>query len=434
MLNLFKRPSTKIYGISIIIIAGMTQYSIPLVLNQNVKFYHIGLFLYLFLYISQIIIKNQKYIKGDRKIWIAVLFFYFFLSISYILGEVKLYNPLTYIYRLADYSLLFFITIFSIKTKKDISILINSIIISVIIISFIGLGQFYTGDSNWGELGSETSKEIFVGAYSSAPDDNSGIWRIASTTNSPNGLGAVLVLVLPLIFYKYFASIKSNYKLWWGSVIIFLLFILLLSGARTAWMALVIISIIFLIFNIGYEINIKKKINIFLLLLLIIPTITLIPYNEIITARITERYESIDMANKISASLEAGRFHKWTKSWEGNSEFSLLAIGHGWNHRPSTAQPHNSYLSTLFLSGIWGLISYIFLLSRSILIAIKYRRDILYYSLFLSLFAYFFMGFSYENILNSTVFIFWPLIAIIAKRKIWFGKNQTNNNLQKKMV
>lgn len=423
---LVRKRSLIIYGLGITIIMGLINYELPFFFGQTVRMYHVSILIFLFFLIKHGIVSRFRHLRySDKYLRNLIVVFYILLTFSYLIGEVQLPNSLTYIYKVIDYPILGIITVFSLKDYRDIRTLLIFILLGSVIMILIGFGQFFTSDPTWGELADISyNNELFRGIEGRSSLSGKE-WRIASTATSPNSFGLVIAMIIP--FYFYFIIIDKH-KYVFSILIVISIAALIITGARTA-----IFSTLFIFIPLLFRRpNIFKYIGLGLTGLFLIGISFSAFENGMqlkqLASQVSRRFETIESAESIQENFEASRIRKWTRSWDENADPDLFLLGHGWIQRPGTAAPHNTFLSTLFLSGLWGLLSYLAIILYSFRRTYKLRRDPLMYSIMLSLIVYVICGISYENVINTSVFVFWPVIGILAKYT-YLRKYSTNGSL-----
>ena len=134
----------------------------------------------------------------------------------------------------------FYIIVNTFNNFKDILITVIILIFSTIISSFIGFYQYFI--------------DPFFGNVSFWVDMN----RINATLSDPNALGTYSVMVLPIFISLILYSRKWFVKLIVGTFCILFVVIIFFSGSRSAFLGLVISSIIFIFLGLWKAI---EKIN-----------------------------------------------------------------------------------------------------------------------------------------------------------------------------
>ena len=89
---------------------------------------------------------------------------------------------------------------------------------------------------------------------------------------------------------------------------------------------------------------------------------------------------------------------------------------------------HNDLLAILYFTGFWGFLAFILIIIRYFSVVNKIPDIEIRQLLIFAMLSYLMFGISAESFVHKgQPFIFWPLIAIIAKRKILFFSNQFKN-------
>lgn len=155
-------------------------------------------------------------------------------------------------FRYLEYFSLFFFIFTSIKSKKDIKVLIYIILATLTLISIYGIGQKYLYWPVYSTMNREFSKGVRLYLTEHA--------RVQSTFGGHYDLAAYLVIILPLIlaFYYFIQEKKSKYLL--GGVFILGLWLLIVSASRSSFIAFLISAIIVILATAFREKGKLKKI------------------------------------------------------------------------------------------------------------------------------------------------------------------------------
>ncbi len=174
------------------------------------------------------------------------------------------------------YDFFFLITflIFSLNTfnKKEIYKLINIALFSSAIAILLGLIIFVIRPENLILIGFRNDWSTWYPNQALAfcqKIENSDFCRLSGTFAGPNQYGAYLIVVLPLIIWKFLEK-KSKF---WFSIGFLALISLVLTFSRSAWIAFVteilILLIIYIYKKYEFKINLKKFFTIFLSIIII---------------------------------------------------------------------------------------------------------------------------------------------------------------------
>jgi hypothetical protein len=135
---------------------------------------------------------------------------------------------------------IFTVVVFSIfKTDEDIEQLINSLLISCVILCFLGLFEKISGYIFYSEFG------VFDDQYSRALTHQmrSGGIRVKASFNHAIAYGAYIVTILPIFIYKYHKSfIKFN------GYILLLMSAVIASQSRAGMIGAIIIFLLYTAF------------------------------------------------------------------------------------------------------------------------------------------------------------------------------------------
>ena len=146
---LYNDRTKRIYAASIVIIFALLGYRLPIFSGLHAPLFQVGAVFTMGLLFVQIAIYQSK-IFCDSFLFkiVAVYSTFFFLSVLFNFEESV--TIATYIVRLIGYFPLVVLIIVSLNSKKDINILLTSIVIGGTIMAIIGIGQYIYNDSLWG--------------------------------------------------------------------------------------------------------------------------------------------------------------------------------------------------------------------------------------------------------------------------------------------
>lgn len=377
-------------------------------LKETIFYADIFLFVIVLIYLASIII-----FRGTRKRFLMGLsnFFTNYLSIAMVLlaiimGVSTIYATdkmlsISETIRFALYIIIYFIIKYEVNSKKVTDNMLKLYIATCVMVSAFGIVQYFT------KIGLD-KKFIYYGKGLSVD------FRITSTMDNPNSLGAFLILVVfPLIALTIYEETRSK-KLLYGGLTLIILSNIVLSMSRNTWLGLLIgLVIIIIIYN-------WKGIILLILgggVSLIIPQV---------------RHRIKD----FSSILEDPRIKMWKIAVRMIKDHPILGVGNGnyttlygdyikkypelkygiYTEFPS----HNSYLKIQSELGIPG-ISVFILMLLSVLIRIREMINTtndkfykaFYRGFFVSVVVFFIMNVSDNLFFVPKVSVyFWILVAI----------------------
>ncbi|GMQ57578.1 hypothetical protein AN1V17_19730 [Vallitalea sediminicola] len=248
--------------------------------------------------------------------------------------------------------------------------------------------------------------------------------RVYSITKSPNALGSLLVLFIPIAFSMIFANEDIIKKIIAAFFTIAMSMSILFTYSRGAWFGVFIAILIFIIFM-------NKR-----LIFLVVTAILLLLLN---IDALWNRVSYLFTPEYTNKSMNGGRLYRYYTSIKMWSESKFLGLGIGryggavaTNHNLTPFYMDSYYLKTLTESGIIGFGSFVILILSTIyrlyryIIGTKIKKDkIIMYGIFSGLCGVLIQNFV-ENIfeLPFMVVYFWALVAVIVSL---FKCNEQNN-------
>ncbi len=211
-----------------------------------------------------------------------------------------------HLFRYIEYFSLFFFLYSSIQTKKQIKVILTTIVITLILVISYGFGQEYLHFPLYSTMNREYSKGQKLYLQANA--------RPQSTFAGHYDLGAYLVITLPLIFAL---AIKKRKKYWWKTkeallvaslhlVHLFGAGMLISSGSKTALFAYLVGILIVIFFRIKEVATIKQQLKwgvATLLSLAIILIITLMLFAKQTETMIISIAEQSSLIEKIASKI-----------------------------------------------------------------------------------------------------------------------------------
>lgn len=191
----------------------------------------------------------------------ALVGFFSLLSAVFIIHTIPLElihigKSSLHLLRYLEYFFLFILLYSSINTQKQAKTIIWSIVITVFLISFYGLGQKYWYWPVYSTMNREFSKGIRLYLTEHA--------RVQSTFGGHYDLGAYLVITLPILLSSAFLSKKKWEKRIFHLVHTFGFWLLIMSASRAPFASYGLAMLLVLIFIALKEKTWKKKINSFI--------------------------------------------------------------------------------------------------------------------------------------------------------------------------
>jgi len=157
----------------------------------------------------------------------------FFLVITIPLQAKHIGKSVLHFFRYLEYFSIFFITISSVRNKKQLHIIMGVIAAVIVTAAVYGFGQKYYGFPVFSTMNREYSKGVVL----ELTNDKT---RVQSTFAGHYDLAAYLVIILPLVLSFFYASEKTALKILFGFVILSGIWLLVVSALRSAFLAFLI--------------------------------------------------------------------------------------------------------------------------------------------------------------------------------------------------
>lgn len=363
----------------------------------------------------------------DKKIFFS---FIALLMVSALSLFSSSYRPLSIYYiigLLFSFALLFFIYN-NIKKKKDVVLVLNFFVLSMFFQSIIAILQFFRNQSlGLMAIGEQLFSPGISGVAKIVVDGEKHI-RPYGTFSHPNILAFFLLVALISTIYLFFLYKERTYRVYLGIAFFSILFATFLTFSRVAW----VLSLFSLVYISVRDLRVRgflkrsllvgaKKKKYLLLLVALILTVLFFFYSDIlwrINPLLSSTWDSLrDRLVVFGKSWDLIRTHPWLGVGAGNFviEVAYLLTGYPvWMAEPV----HNTYLLILAEIGIFGLISFLFMLYY---IYRKARITNIYFgTIFFIFVSYMFFDHCFWDVRQAQYlfFVFIGLILVLANEKV----------------
>lgn len=338
---------------------------------------------------------------------IPILLFLFFLLFSTYLSSIDYRVAIDGIRSYLEMFLFFLIFINYIKDQKMINILLDIASVALLIISLYGIYQFIFRVSipaAWIDKDLETSIST----------------RAFSIFGSPNALAGYLILLIPIFFILFLDEKRVYKKLYYIFVLLVSLICLLFTLSRAAQLSIVAT---FIIFTLLY----KDKRYFFVIIILLLTFISI--------PQIKTRFLNLISPIYLEKAKTYGRIYRWNLAISIFSLHPLSGVGPGGFGGAVASKlgmfeglyVDNYYLKTLVETGIFGILSFLYLifsiLKKGILNIIKLfdeKSRNLSLGIFLGILAFLLNNFT-ENlweipVLSVTLWMLVSFLFILGKK------------------
>jgi len=253
---------------------------------------------------------------------------------------------------IAEYLLWFFVGVNLIKDKKQFNSLINLFIFMGFLIALYGIYQYI--------IGVEMPKEWIDSQYETYIKT-----RVFSIIGSPNVLGSLLILMIPINFTLLIYEKGYLRKGFHLASLLAMGLCLIFTFSRGAWIALFIAMLLY------GMIKDKRILALLLIILLLIP---------VVLPSVYYRLAYMASPEYIQSSMKGGRLARWAMALDTLSRHLYFGVGYGRyggavaaRNIPGAFYVDNFYLKYTVETGILGLIILLFIL----LISIRYMSKTL---------------------------------------------------------
>jgi len=376
-------------------------------------------------------IKKQKYSLPKNSLFIYLIFFLLISFISTLIAKNIIYSLETLI-RLSFLFLLFILIVLIINDENKFKNGMYIIILANVLPIFLSLIVYIFTKLNILIYPINRLNHILI--------SESG--RYVGFLGNPNEFASSLLLLIPYLFI--FIIYSKNYlnKLFGVSYLFITLIIFILTRSRGAYLALLFVLILFLLFK---KIFLKRKLKHFLpffliVLLVCIPFISIFLERLVTLESISSVKEDIQEGEKTSITI---RYDLALKSIAAFISSPLIGIGIGnfkdyyLKHGIFKAErpTENAYLSMLANLGLLGFIMFIMIIlytMKNFIIAYRLGKSKFKLWIMASLIA--FLGYSFYGITYNIQYEkpFWFLLALSVVSINIVNKNLTKNKIDKK--
>ncbi|MGB9749835.1 MAG: O-antigen ligase family protein [Caldisericia bacterium] len=284
---------------------------------------------------------KKKEIKFTSLI-IPVLIFLIFLLFSTYFSSIDYRVAVDGIRSYLEMFLFFLIIINYVEDKKMLNILLDIASFSLLVISLYGIYQFIF-------------KVSIPAAWIDKDLETSISTRAFSIFGSPNALAGYLILLIPIFFMLFLDEKKTFKKLYYIFVVLVSLLALLFTLSRAAQLSIIIA---FMIFTLLY----KDK-RYFLVIILLLLALISVP-------QIRTRFLNLISPVYLEKAKTYGRIYRWNLALSIFSLHPFSGVGPGGFGGAVASKlgmfeglyVDNYYLKTLVETGIFGLLSFLYLI------------------------------------------------------------------------
>lgn len=306
------------------------------------------------------------------KYWVALAGLEFFIFLSIFVSANRDISIFKYILFLVAIGLLFLMTNFKVNFKKVVYLFLLALLIQ----ASLGFFQFFSQSTFSNKYLGLASHDPYILGVSVLENDAGRFVRAYGGLDHPNIFGALMffgvIMVINLIlrnnFSEDFKKIRkiSYIKISHYFLLAIFLFALVISFSRSAFLALIISLLFYLLFSIFKKGDFRKKIVPVFIFSLSILILLFFIYKPLILDRFnfSSRLESISLSERteqVSSSADIIKNNPQLGVGFGAYHQKLLDLNN--NLEPYQAQPvHNVFILALAEIGLWGFILFILFL------------------------------------------------------------------------
>lgn len=351
-------------------------------------------------YLLHLIVKNKKINYRFTNLDIPILIFFAISIFLVLVNAPDLSIAIDGIRVILQYLLWYFIAVNLIKDGLTVKRILNVMIFTTGMIALYGIYQYVVGveiPTSWYDSRYETSVTT----------------RVFSIIGSPNILGSLLVMMIPINL-----AFTVNEQRWVKKIIYFatmmaMLLCLVFTLSRGAWLAFALAAVIYAL--------IKDK-------RLIIPLAVGVAIIMVVVPQIGDRIAYMLSPQYMISSSTGGRIARWTLAIEAIKSSPLFGVGIGrfggataMRHIPGSFYADNFYLKTFAEMGIIGFTAFLYLLYKGCIESLREIRlikDREFYNIGVGVFTGIIGVLAHnavENVFEVPMMTsyFWLLVAII---------------------
>lgn len=302
----------------------------------------------------------------------------------------------------AAYFMIFYSAAVLFRNPKTIKLVLVAIIISTLILSFLGIYQYFF------------VKIPTAQAWVDAQQFPELSTRVYATLENPNVLGEYLGLAIPLLVGFFWASDKFRHKLSLAVVICMLAVCLILTFSRGAWLGLAVSAFIFAM------IKEPRLLVLFIILALVAPMF--LP--PVVINRIASIGSLEDSSNAYRITIWIAALRMIKDYWLTGVGLGLAAFSRVYRDYMIAGAPavhaHNLYLEICLELGILGIFALLWMVLRALSQALTRLKDkdktsYILTGIFAALAGHLFHGlFDYVWYSPKIVIAFWMFLGMIS--------------------
>lgn len=284
------------------------------------------------------------------------LFQFFFVAIA--LFVLASFNSLAFAGLRAniEYLMFFFIVVKLLRSENGAKNLVKIMIFTGVFMSVIGIYQFIA--------------KVETPAYWTDKVESTAGPRVFSIVGSPNVLGCLLAMLIPLAISLIFSERHLLQKLLYTFATGLMGICIILTGSRSSWIALGLALVIYALLSKKYKLIIGLVI------------VAALAYSFVPTVQ--SRIGYLLDPEYITSSFRGGRFSKWPKALEMFYSNPLFGTGFGQfggavatnNKVKGAFYVDNYYLKAAVEMGIFGLITFLIALYNGVVWPLRAIRKI----------------------------------------------------------
>jgi hypothetical protein len=413
----------------ILVWVGVLNYRLPIIPGYDTSLFLVGVLLCLGIFLADMTISRVVFqvSPAGRPIFWATFFYAILVFVSVMVFGSDTYVPKR-LQSSFDFSLLFFVTLPCLKSMVDVRTLIKGLVLSVILMTFIGVVGYLLDNPWWGhtiyddetalmlrDLSGMTYNEKLRVHLEMSRGKHVLTQRMRLTASDPNSLSTTIMLAIPFLMYFWFYRAKFIRRIHLAISLAVMMICVYLAASRTGMLGVLICLAV-----IAWGLARLRRISWFQLA----ASFGLVSLLVVITFFVGDvGSTAYQRASKIEGTQDVidaqGRMGRW-KYHLRNIEPKMILIGDGSSGAQAASGStlaHMDYLTIIYRAGFLALLCYLLILFKGFKNARRAGDQLLAWCIQATLIAYAVVGITQQtSMAKGPGYLFWPIVAVLASR------------------